>query len=97
MRTIAALYVDNAEATPATSTRSGAVFNPATGEQAASVGFASADDTAAAVASAAKAFPAWRDTSLAKRPSLATAWDVPLFLTLNRVRGAEEGREREDR
>ena len=97
MRTIAALYVDNAEATPATSTRSGAVFNPATGE-AATVGFASADDTSAAVASAAKAFPAWRDTSLAKRPSLATAWDVPLFLTLNRVRGAEErAREREDR
>jgi malonate-semialdehyde dehydrogenase (acetylating) / methylmalonate-semialdehyde dehydrogenase len=41
------------------SARAGEVFNPATGEVAASVAFASADDTRAAIASAEKAFSGW--------------------------------------
>ena len=50
-----------------TSGRSGVVFNPATGEQAADVDFASAAEVDAAVASAKAAFPAWRATSLSRR------------------------------
>jgi len=42
--------------------RSGDVFNPATGEVAAKVPFASADETRAAIAAAAAAFPAWAAT-----------------------------------
>ena len=44
------------------SVRSGDVFNPATGEVAAKVPFASADETRAAIAAAAAAFPAWAAT-----------------------------------
>ena len=50
-----------------TSGRSGTVFNPATGEQAASVDFASVAEVDAAVAAAAAAFPAWRATGLGRR------------------------------
>ena len=42
--------------------RSGDVFNPATGEVAAKAPFASADETRAAIAAAAAAFPAWAAT-----------------------------------
>ena len=47
--------------------RSGAVYNPASGEQASAVDFASVDEVDAAVASARAAFPAWRATSLSRR------------------------------
>src|SRR5215204_1112756 len=47
--------------------RSGTVFNPATGEQAASVDFANVAEVDAAVAAAASAFPAWRATGLGRR------------------------------
>jgi len=47
--------------------RSGVVFNPATGEQMASVDLASVAEVDAAVASAAAAFPGWRATSLSRR------------------------------
>ncbi|MFH5821218.1 CoA-acylating methylmalonate-semialdehyde dehydrogenase [Georgenia sp. AZ-5] len=57
-----------------TSTRSGQVFNPATGEVTSLVAFASEQDVAAAVASAKAAFPAWRDTSLAKRTQVLFAF-----------------------
>ncbi|CAN5683190.1 CoA-acylating methylmalonate-semialdehyde dehydrogenase [soil metagenome] len=50
-----------------TSGRSGTVFNPATGEQAASVDFANDAEVDAAVAAAKKAFPAWRATALGRR------------------------------
>ena len=43
------------------------VWDPATGEQQAYVVAATADETARAVASAAKAFPAWRAASLSRR------------------------------
>ncbi len=50
-----------------TSGRGGIVFDPATGEETATVPFASADEVDSAVASAANAFPAWRATSLSRR------------------------------
>ena len=50
-----------------TSGRSGRVFNPATGEQAASVDFASVADVDAAVASAKAAADGWRATGLGRR------------------------------
>ena len=50
-----------------TSGRSGKVFNPATGEQAASVDFASVAEVDAAVAAAKAAFPDWRATGLGRR------------------------------
>jgi malonate-semialdehyde dehydrogenase (acetylating)/methylmalonate-semialdehyde dehydrogenase len=52
---------------PGTSGRSGVVYNPATGEQASTVDFASVDEVDAVVASAGAAFPAWRATSLSRR------------------------------
>ncbi|AEF42409.1 CoA-acylating methylmalonate-semialdehyde dehydrogenase [Hoyosella subflava] len=50
-----------------TSTKTAPVTNPATGEVTAQVALASVEDTRAAIDAAAAAFPAWRDTSLAKR------------------------------
>jgi malonate-semialdehyde dehydrogenase (acetylating)/methylmalonate-semialdehyde dehydrogenase len=51
----------------ATSGRSGPVMNPATGEQIAEVGFASAADVDKAVASAKAAAHEWRSTPLSRR------------------------------
>jgi malonate-semialdehyde dehydrogenase (acetylating)/methylmalonate-semialdehyde dehydrogenase len=48
-------------------TRSGKVFNPATGEQSATVGLAAGDDVRRAIAAAAAAFPAWAATPALKR------------------------------
>jgi malonate-semialdehyde dehydrogenase (acetylating)/methylmalonate-semialdehyde dehydrogenase len=53
-----------------TSGRRGPVFNPATGEQAREVDFASIEEVDAAVAAARAAFPAWRSTSLSKRTEI---------------------------
>ncbi|HVL53295.1 MAG TPA: CoA-acylating methylmalonate-semialdehyde dehydrogenase [Vitreimonas sp.] len=53
-----------------TSGRRGPVFNPATGERAREVDFASTEDVAAAVAAARAAFPVWRATSLSKRTEI---------------------------
>ncbi|MFJ7213699.1 CoA-acylating methylmalonate-semialdehyde dehydrogenase [Amycolatopsis sp. NPDC098790] len=50
-----------------TSGRYSEVTNPATGEVTALLALADADEAAATVAAAKDAFPAWRDTSLAKR------------------------------
>ena len=55
---------------PGGSGRAGVVYNPATGEQAAEVAFASVDEVDRAVAVAAGAFPAWRATSLARRAEI---------------------------
>ena len=53
-----------------TSGRRGPVYNPATGEIAREVDFASADEVDAAVAAARAACPAWRATSLSKRTEI---------------------------
>jgi len=50
--------------------RTGAVYNPATGQQTGAVDFATADEVDAAVRAARDAFPAWRSLSLAKRADL---------------------------
>jgi malonate-semialdehyde dehydrogenase (acetylating)/methylmalonate-semialdehyde dehydrogenase len=55
-------------------TRTGDVYDPATGEVTASVTFASEEDVDAAVAAARAAFPAWRDASLAKRTGVLFAF-----------------------
>lgn len=47
--------------------RSGPVFNPATGERIASVGFADAARVGEAIAAASAALPGWRETGLIKR------------------------------
>jgi malonate-semialdehyde dehydrogenase (acetylating)/methylmalonate-semialdehyde dehydrogenase len=47
--------------------KSGAVWNPATGEQEASVDFASVEEVDFAVATAKKAFESWRSTPLSRR------------------------------
>lgn len=49
--------------------RSGAIFDPATGEQTGEVDFATESEVDQAVAAAKAAFPSWRATSLAKRTS----------------------------
>jgi len=50
-----------------TSGRSGVIWQPATGEQQASVDLASAAEVSAAIAVAKAAFPAWRATNLSRR------------------------------
>src|SRR5689334_8070604 len=65
MRTIPH-WISGSETTGA-STRYGAVWNPATGEQQAQVALAETADVDAAVAAAAKAFEQWRDVSLIRR------------------------------
>jgi malonate-semialdehyde dehydrogenase (acetylating) / methylmalonate-semialdehyde dehydrogenase len=53
-----------------TSGRSGPVFDPATGRQARTVDFASAEEVDRAVQVARAAFPAWRATSLSRRTEI---------------------------
>src|SRR5918994_7624077 len=53
-----------------TSGRSGPVFNPATGEVARQVDFASVEEVDAAVRAAREAFPAWRATSISRRTDI---------------------------
>jgi malonate-semialdehyde dehydrogenase (acetylating)/methylmalonate-semialdehyde dehydrogenase len=53
-----------------TSGRSGPVYNPATGELAREVDFASVEEVDAAVRAATAAFPAWRATSLSRRTEI---------------------------
>ena len=53
-----------------TGTRTGSVTNPATGAVTGTVAFATVEDARAVIDSAAAAFPAWRDTSLAKRTAI---------------------------
>jgi malonate-semialdehyde dehydrogenase (acetylating)/methylmalonate-semialdehyde dehydrogenase len=65
MRTIPH-WIAGSETTGA-STRYGAVWNPATGEQQAQVALAEPSDVDAAVAAAKKAFDEWRDVSLVRR------------------------------
>jgi malonate-semialdehyde dehydrogenase (acetylating)/methylmalonate-semialdehyde dehydrogenase len=53
-----------------TGSRTGPVFNPATGEQSGEVPFGSPDDVQMALAGAAGAFPGWRETPLAERAEI---------------------------
>jgi malonate-semialdehyde dehydrogenase (acetylating)/methylmalonate-semialdehyde dehydrogenase len=53
-----------------TSGRRGPVYDPATGQLAREVDFASTDDVDAAVRAAREAFPGWRATSLSKRSDI---------------------------
>ncbi|MET9024172.1 CoA-acylating methylmalonate-semialdehyde dehydrogenase [Nocardia sp. NPDC004168] len=53
-----------------TSQTTAPVTNPATGEVTGQVALATVADTRAAIDSAAKAFPAWRDTSLTRRTQI---------------------------
>jgi malonate-semialdehyde dehydrogenase (acetylating)/methylmalonate-semialdehyde dehydrogenase len=53
-----------------TSGRRGPIYNPATGQLAREVDFASVGEVDAAVAAAKAAFPAWRATSLSKRTEI---------------------------
>jgi malonate-semialdehyde dehydrogenase (acetylating) / methylmalonate-semialdehyde dehydrogenase len=64
--------------------RHGDIYNPATGEVAGTVDFATAAEVDAAVSAAAAAWPAWRETSLARRTALMFT-----FRELIRVRQAE--------
>src|SRR5690625_3931614 len=59
-------WIDGAR-TPGNGQRSAPVFNPALGRQTGQVALADDTDVSAAVASAAAAFPGWRDTSMARR------------------------------
>ncbi len=52
------------------SDRSGPVYDPATGEQTGQVAYACGADVDAAVASAATAFPGWRDVPLTRRSEI---------------------------
>ncbi|WP_350348621.1 CoA-acylating methylmalonate-semialdehyde dehydrogenase [Agromyces sp. G08B096] len=54
--------------------RTGPVYNPALGTVSKHVRFADAADVDAAVQAAAQAFPAWRDTSIAKRQQVMFAF-----------------------
>jgi malonate-semialdehyde dehydrogenase (acetylating)/methylmalonate-semialdehyde dehydrogenase len=64
----------NGEATPAGSTRTAPVYNPATGQQQASVLLAEKSDVDTAVAAAAKAFESWGDSSLSQRTKVMFAF-----------------------
>jgi malonate-semialdehyde dehydrogenase (acetylating) / methylmalonate-semialdehyde dehydrogenase len=57
-----------------TSTRTGPVWNPATGEQQAEVVLAGADDVRAAVQTAAAAFETWSQSSLSQRTKVLFAF-----------------------
>jgi malonate-semialdehyde dehydrogenase (acetylating) / methylmalonate-semialdehyde dehydrogenase len=60
----------NGRRVSSTSGRSGPVYNPATGELAREVDFASVEEVNAAVAAAKAAFPKWRATSISRRTEI---------------------------
>jgi malonate-semialdehyde dehydrogenase (acetylating)/methylmalonate-semialdehyde dehydrogenase len=62
-------WLDN-KAFPGNSGATAPVTNPATGEVTGQVALASVEDTRAVIDAAVAAFPAWRDTSLAKRGAI---------------------------
>src|SRR5204863_6543472 len=57
----------NGQAHKANTDRFAPVFNPSTGQQIAQTPLCSAQETAAVVEAAHKAFPAWRDTPIVER------------------------------
>jgi malonate-semialdehyde dehydrogenase (acetylating)/methylmalonate-semialdehyde dehydrogenase len=68
-RPLVAHWIDNAEV-PGTSGRTAPVWDPALGVVTKDVSLADRSEIDAAVASAARAFPAWRDLSITKRQQI---------------------------
>jgi malonate-semialdehyde dehydrogenase (acetylating)/methylmalonate-semialdehyde dehydrogenase len=68
-RPLVAHWIDNAEV-PGTSGRTAPVYDPALGVATKDVSLADASEIDAAVASARRAFPAWRDLSITKRQQI---------------------------
>ena len=66
-------WINGAEV-PSTSGRTAPVFDPALGVATKEVGLANAAEIESAISTAAKAFPEWRDTSLAKRTAIMFAF-----------------------
>lgn len=66
-------WIDGAAA-EGVSTRTAPVYDPALGRETARVALADRADVDAAVAAAARAFPGWRDTSIAKRQTVLFAF-----------------------
>jgi malonate-semialdehyde dehydrogenase (acetylating)/methylmalonate-semialdehyde dehydrogenase len=86
-------------ATPAGSTRTGPVYDPARGTQQANVLLAETTDVDTAVASAAKAFQSWRDSSLSQRMRIMFAFRELLVRhedELARLVSSEHGKVIED-
>jgi malonate-semialdehyde dehydrogenase (acetylating)/methylmalonate-semialdehyde dehydrogenase len=85
----------NGTATSAGSTRTAPVFNPATGQQQASVLLAETSDVDTAVAAAGKAFESWGDSSLSQRMRIMFAFRELLVNhedELARIISAEHGK-----
>lgn len=79
--------------------RFGDVYNPTTGEVIAQVPLATAQETREAIAFAQKAFPQWRDTSVAKRASIVMKFRNLLAAnmeTLLTIICTESGKTKED-
>jgi malonate-semialdehyde dehydrogenase (acetylating)/methylmalonate-semialdehyde dehydrogenase len=90
LETLTPLAVDhwiNGKSEAATSGRTGAVMNPATGEVIAEVGFAGVEDIDRAVASARAAAPDWRATPLSRRAEVM--FRLRELIVQNRQRLAE--------
>ncbi|WP_223691004.1 CoA-acylating methylmalonate-semialdehyde dehydrogenase [Leifsonia poae] len=66
-------YIDGRR-TPSVSGRLAPVYDPALGIATSAVGLADETEVAAAIVSAAAAFPGWRDTSMAKRQQIIFAF-----------------------
>ncbi|MGW4065047.1 CoA-acylating methylmalonate-semialdehyde dehydrogenase [Amycolatopsis sp. NPDC004747] len=91
-------WIDGA-ATPAGSTRTAPVYDPATGQRQASVLLAEASDVDTAVAAAGKAFEAWGNSSLSQRMKVMFAFRELLVRhedELARIISAEHGKVIED-
>jgi malonate-semialdehyde dehydrogenase (acetylating)/methylmalonate-semialdehyde dehydrogenase len=89
----------NGTATPAGSTRTAPVYDPATGRQQASVLLAEASDVDTAVAAANKAFESWSNSSLSQRTKVMFAFRELLVKhedELARIISAEHGKVIED-
>ncbi|HLS31985.1 MAG TPA: aldehyde dehydrogenase family protein, partial [Brevibacterium sp.] len=67
-------WINGQTVTESDDARFGDVTNPATGVESGRVALASADRSREAIRAAADAFPAWRDTSLAKRTAIMFAF-----------------------
>ncbi|WP_284744680.1 CoA-acylating methylmalonate-semialdehyde dehydrogenase [Amycolatopsis sp. RTGN1] len=89
----------NGAATPAASTRTAPVHDPATGRQQAQVLLAEASDVDTAVAAASKAFESWGDSSLSQRTKVMFAFRELLVKhedELARIISGEHGKVVED-
>ena len=67
-------WINGQTVTASTDTRLGDITNPATGVVSGQVALASQATVESAISAAAEAFPAWRDTSLAKRTTVLFAF-----------------------